>query len=287
MARWLSKTSPSQFAATPRRAGAVFLVVALCAAGCGGGDVAAKTDTGVDASDTPCANGSDAEPTDLATAATPDASDLGDIAVLDAAGSEDVAVVCTDPDAGRALDDAAILCDAIDPTVCFGHLPGADATVADVPMPQAACCGAIAPTFAKEGEDLPAPTLALELGVWDPPSGGFVAYQDGDWAALTGSLMMSGFHVSVGFRLTLPGVDAAKVKLQVSAQGLVDCQTMALGTSPVVFAERLGDTEQWQYASEKTPGVQVRFPYATNLHCAFCGRWLDVRIATHNPTTNT
>ena len=243
------------------------LAVAAVAVACGSDTVTSDAATSGPGQDD-AAVVSDTESVDVSTPATDDT-------VADSGPS------CPDPDTSLwpADADAELVCDEADPTVCFDHEPTAEETVADLPMPPTGCCADVAPTFAKEGDELPEPTLAVELGVWDSEGAAFVAYEEGAWAPLRAGIMAGGFHIWAGFRVTLPGGAPAKVKLQVSAQGLVDCQGYALGTSPVVFADRVGDSQQWQYANEKNPGVQVGFPYATTASCAFCGRWLDLRVA--------
>jgi len=175
----------------------------------------------------------------------------------------------------------------LDPTVCFyGKPPGPEATVADLPMPDASCCERPTPLFFKADEPAPEPTLKVELGRSDPKTGRFVPWQPGQWAPLRYAPATAGFHIRAAFRVVLPGQTAPKVKLKVQAQGHFECKVAAQGTTPIIWIRRDADVRYgYTNASPVSWGLILRIPTSTGSWYRYCGIWLEVRVAVKEPAS--
>ncbi len=204
----------------------------------------------------------------------------------DAGASDTQTEPCDDPYAVGATPANR---SELDETVCFFESPpGPGDQIAELPMPDASCCKRPRPLFFKGDGPVPAPTLQVELGTSSPTTGNFVPWKQGLWVPMEygnngGS---AGFHISVAFRVVLPGHDEAKVKLKVQARGNFACKETAFGVSPVIWVRQDGELDEgYTNASPLKSGMRVAFAVKQNMWFQYCGIWVDMHLAVQDVST--
>lgn len=256
--------------------------------------VADTSDTSA-SSDAPDGSAASDAPDTSATNDTGDAGAAVDAAdattAQDASASADGAgtVDAADTNIADSADSAAAVDTAAAATSCFiGAPPGSTANVLELPKPTIACAEFDKPMFANPGDTYGKPTLTVEIGAVDVKTGVFAPYKDGDFIPnATGG--QDGFHVWVGFRVTLPGKTASKVAVNAHGRGLDSCAPVAFGAANNYYASKdpsKADAYRFALGADKNPGFTLVFQNkARKDSIDWCGKWLDIRVHVLDPAT--
>ena len=176
-------------------------------------------------------------------------------------------------------------CKVLDPKHCFvGAPPAPDAERTLPPAPQPTCCGGL-PTFEMEGLPSRAPSLEVEVGLWDRCIDRFVPHQDHQWTPLVVGTQGL-FHVYASVRVKLPGRTGEFAYVNFSARALDGCTAAATATAPALQLSPDPEREGWwTYQHGSRPGIFVIFPHHFCAACLYCGNWLDLRVAVKDGET--
>ena len=191
-----------------------------------------------------------------------------------ATGLADVATGLADADASPPLPTDATEGHR---TACWtGAPPAADALVADVPLPAAACPPVPSPLFV--GEPVPAATLVVELGFAAPPAGAFAPLADGAWRPIDHGVQ-GGMHVATGIRVTIPGQQAAKVQAHIHATATLNCAPVATTSIPARWlVQAAGAADAYTDVIPSGPPLWLIFPEPGTKSAQYCDRWLRLHV---------